>query len=540
MAGQFINRFRRFRKPNPVQQQRQQGYGGNAWPPRKESYLHSQYTYTPVIFENYNGEKNFGELGAVSDYYIDQRILALRSWQSYLENDISQLIINDFVKWILGTGLKLEAQPKLRILESEGIKISEDQLQNMSQLVEDKFNLHVNSRYSVYSRVTTLQSYAKEVYKHAALSGDCLIIIREFEKGGTNIELIDGMRVQQPLDKGNYFKDAEKRGNKILNGIEMNSRGGHVAFFVRDPEGLSFKRIPAKGTKTGRTQAFLVYANKYRISYNRGIPILSCILETLKKLDRYKEATVGSAEERAKIVMQIVHDLQSTGENPMLDKVRNALSLNDNGINQDQTRGYNLFDETAQKIATTSNKEVYNMPQGAELKTLESKVELYFKEFIDTNINLICASMGIPPEVAKKQYDSNYSASRMAIKSWEHSLRVWRAEFAMQFYKPVYNQFLETEILKGKITAPGYLQAIIDKNYMILEAYRCCQWVGVNVPSVDPVKEVTAERMKLGDSGKNVPLVTPEKATENLGEGDFTENAIKFKKQVSDFEIKQE
>ncbi len=509
---------------------------------KTEAIHRTEYTHTPVIYENFTGEKNFGELGSVHDYYMDYRILALRSWQAYVESDIAKNIISEFCNWELGEGLRLEVQPKINILKSEGVAIDEKALDDFSQLLEDKFNLHANSRYSVYNKTMNLHDFAKEVKKHAYLSGDCLVIIRQAKNGGTNVELIDGMRVVHPIQGGSDALNAKKVGNEIKNGIELNKRGEHVAYYVQMKEGdLALKRVPAKGTKTGRLQAFLVYADRYRIDYVRGLPILSCVLETIKKLDRYKEASVGSAEERAKIVYQIVHQDFSTGENVLLDKVRNAISLNNNGKDQDQTRNYNIQDETAAFIGTTSQKETYNMPLGAELKALESKSELYFKDFMDIMQNLVYSAVGVAPEVIKKSYDSNYSASRMAIKSWEHTLNVRRKNFSDQFYKPIYDQFMNNEIISGKIKAPGYLEAMFfDKNYMILEAYRNARFIGANVPSVDPVKEAKAERLKLGESGADIPLTTPERATENLGEGDFKENAKKFTKQAAEFLVKKE
>jgi capsid protein len=295
-----------------------------------------------------------------------------------------------------------------------------------------------------------------------------------------------------------------------------------VAYYVVGAENKVY-RVERYGEKSKRLMAFMVYGSKYRIDNVRGMPLLAAVLETLKKLDRYKEATVGSAEERQKIAYSVEHSADSTGENILLSKIQQSSLL---GMGEaPESKSVSEYEAASTKIATTTNKMAFNMPIGATLKLLESKNELYFKDFYTTNIQLICASIGIPFEVALSMYNSNYSASRAAIKDWEHSLKTSRAKFANQFYKNFYNLWLDVEILNGKIQADGYIKASLNNNIMAIEAYRNARWLGVNVPHIDPLKEVMAERMKLGD--EFTPLTTYDRATETLGSGDFSQNMEK-------------
>lgn len=500
---------------------------------------------TPDVERRFwNGEKNWGELGTIYQYTADYYSLAARCWQAYTESAAAKLIINDFCDWVIGNGLRVEAQPNLQVLQSEGVNVTEQRISELAELIEYRFNLHAQSRYSSNSRTESLHSSAYNALKTAALSGDCLVIQRVYKSGGLAVEVVDGMRIIQPMLNSKWHKDAQRRGNKILNGIEMNSRGGHVAYFVRtsmleskNPLGYEVQRVPAKGSKTGRTQAFMVYHSKYRVGHNRGIPMLSAVLELLGKLDRYIESAVGAAEERAKIVYFIKHELGSTGENPLLQNVKSAISVAGNGAkNQDENLGITTDDSSW--IATTSGKQTYNLEPGSTLESIESKTEDQFEDFTRASLDLILSSVGAPPEVFRKQYNSNYSASRMAVKTWENKINIERYSFAFQYYKPFYSQFLELDILAGKVSAPGYLNALlITDNKMVLEAYRKCRFVGANVPAVDPKKEADAARVRLGKSAENVPLSTPEQETENVGSGEFSENKRKFQSQIQDFEV---
>ena len=249
--------------------------------------------------------------------------------------------------------------------------------------------------------------------------------------------------------------------------------------------------------------------------------MIAVVLETLKKMERYKEATVGSAEERQKIAYSVEHEVFSTGQNPLMDQL--AKAVNYSNTDQFPSTDDDLR-ELADKVAATTNKMAFNMPKGAKLKVLESKNELYFKEFYQVNIELICASLGIPPEVAMSKYDSNFSASRAALKDWEHTITVVRNDFTSQFYRNVYNFWMHINVLDNTLTAPGYVISFMNNRVKAVRAYQSCRFTGPGVPHIDPLKEVQAERLKLGDKFANVPLTNVEQAVEQLNSGDSDSN----------------
>ena len=144
--------------------------------------------------------------------------------------------------------------------------------------------------------------------------------------------------------------------------------------------------------------------------------------------------------------------------------------------------------------------------------------------------------MDIPPEVALQQYNSNYSASRAAINGWGYIINIFRKDFADSFYKKFYAIWLETEILNNKIKSPAYLEALKNGNYMVLESFYSCKFTGVNMPHIDPLKEVKAVREMLGDPENNIqPLISNEQADEMLNLGDWSENMKKYKEEKNDF-----
>lgn len=483
-------------------------------------------TLVATYIKSFDGEKNFGEIGQIIDYRPDYEALRLRSWQSYLESEITQMIVNRQLTWIIGKGLKLQSQPELKALESEGIGLDSLRKQEITENIESRWGIFANSVRSSESHEMDVHDIARTVKKNSFLGGDVLVVMRY--ENGVVLDLFDGGDVQSPMGGDDYFGMATENGHVIRNGIEMTKRGKHVAYFVRN-KNYEFTRIPAYSEATGCRTAFLVYGMRARLNHTRGLPLVSVMLETLAKLDRYKEATVASAEEIAKIAYQIVHDNYSTGENPLKSRLARAYDSNRGGELPTDDLGQKLAD----KVVATTNKQAFNMPVGAELKLLESnKRELYFGDFYDKNLNIVCAALGIPPDVAKQMFDGSYSASRAALKDWEHTLGLLRDDMAKQFYSRVYDFWLDVEILKNKIDLPGYVVAQKNKNYTIIDSYKRARWVGATVPHIDPVKEVKAVRSKLGDLAGNIPLTTIEKATEELNGGDWHDNFDQFKTEV--------
>jgi capsid protein len=478
----------------------------------------------PLFTISFDGEKNLGEIGPIKDYVMNHEALRARSWQAYVESEIAQTIIKRFSSWILGTGLKLNCEPVDDVLASEKIKIDPEAF---NAQVESRFKLFCKSKNTDYSSMRSLNKLARKAHIDSIVGGDCLVIIRYVKKKIT-VQIVDGAHVCSPAPSYSPLQTDQSTGYRIRHGIVLDDTGMHVAYYVKredpkNPLGYVYDRIEAR-SKSGLVMAYMVYGLEYRIDTVRGVPLLGVVLETLKKMERYKEATLGSAEERQKIVMQIVHDQYSTEESPFSKNMAKAYDADAKDDLPKDVAGKEL----ANTVAATTNKQVFNMPRGSKMESLNSKNELYFKDFYTVNAGAVCASVEIPPEVAFSKYDSNFSASRAALKDWEQVINKNRHDFSEQFYQNVYNFWLEVQILLNKVDAPGYLAARGEDNDEVVEAYRNCRFTGVPVPHIDPLKEVMAERAKLGTAADAIPLTTVEDATRNLNGGDSDSNMTQF------------
>lgn len=468
----------------------------------------------------YDGEKSLGEIGPAKNYQPNYNILRIRSWQSYLESEISQTILNKYKTWIIGKGLTLQCEPADRVLKSEGIKQTNEEF---TQLVEDRFFVYANSSDSDYTGMRSLNLIADDVFKNSKIGGDVLVVLH-YINNQVKVQVIDGCHVQSPT----MGIRPVAGGGFIYNGIEMSSTGEHIAYHLRI-DGKPYK-VPA--VNNGIRSAFMVYGSRYRLDNHRGLPHIAVALETIKKLERYKEAMVGSAEERAKIAVVQETKTQGTGESVFQKHVMKAIDAGANSIPTD-VHGTTVADS----VVATTNKQLINMPIDSSLKFLSSDTEFSFKEFYETNINLLCSALEIPPNVAMSIYNDSFSASRAATKDWEHTIGVKRSEFSQSFYQRVYKFWFITEVLKNKIPAPGFIKAFEEGNNMIVDSYLNSRWTGAMFPHIDPLKEVNAERAKLGSDGAHLPLTTVENATEVLGSGDSEANISQFAREKTKAEL---
>ena len=480
-------------------------------------------TYNHIFSVGFDGEKSPGQMGTPKDYYLDIYSLRIRSRQAYLENEIAKTVIDKAARWIISSGLKLQCNPDEVVLASEGVNIKKEAF---NEITERRFAVWARSKTATFNAQQSFNKLARMAYRESKLVGDVLVILR-VQNGWPTVELVDTNSLITP--------PGELSNPLFRNGVEVDERGRHIAYHIRRQLfdtlwGYQYERVEAYSAKTGLRLAYLVYGSEFRIGDTRGLPVIAVVLETLQKLERYKTATVSSAEEVAKNPYQITHDQNSTGESPL--DVVTASILSNNGTDNN---GEAALRELITKITSTTNNQVYNMPIGAKMEGVEYKGTLSFADFYNTNADKICGVVNIPPNVAFSIYNDSFSASRAATKDWEHTMDTEREDFGEQFYQPIYALLTYLELLKGKIPAPGLLEFYRTKNQMGIDAYLAFRVTGPKFPHIDPLKEVKAERAKLGPLFDNVPLTTLEAATEALSGGDGDSNMQQAGEELTEF-----
>jgi capsid protein len=477
--------------------------------------------------QRFDGEKNLGAMGPAVHYLPDYYKLSTRSWQAYTDSPLAIAIINKWVNWIIGEGLKLKSNPSRIVLESEGVKMDKKQRETFNDIVEARFTVWSESKLSSITGESNFNETTRSIYLNSKISGDVLTVLR-YVNGMVKIQEIDGARVMNAS-----FGTPKKEGNVVFCGVEIDLKTGSVyGYHVSTGVFLETEFIPAY-SKTGIRTAFLVKGTKWRMQYHRGMPAIGSTLESISHIDRFREATLSSAEEIAKIVFQVVHQAYSSGENvdaqAMVTAFQEAAGMDGKDLPNDDAG-----EQLANKIAVTTGNKAYNNPVGAEIKPISKGESVSgFTEFYKTNADVICACVGIPPNIAMSIYNDSFSASRAATKDWDHTMDVERYIMDSQYFSYVYKFWLFTEIANGKIKADGYLEAFVNKEVMIQEAYELARFTGPHFPHIDPDKEVKAQRRMLGPLADHLNLTTIEQSMEELGTGDSDSAMEQFSDEIA-------
>ena len=133
-----------------------------------------------------------------------------------------------------------------------------------------------------------------------------------------------------------------------------------------------------------------------------------------------------------------------------------------------------------------------------ELQTGEEPVgfhsqgtDVNFGTFEEAIIQAVAWANEIPPEILRLAFSNNYSASQAAINEFKIYLnKVW-SDWGETFCSPIYIEWLLSETLLQKVSAPGLLEAWRDPaKYDVFGAWVSVDWYGSIKPSTDMLKQV--------------------------------------------------
>ncbi len=476
--------------------------------------------YTQNIFSSlFDGEKFPGGFSANHGFeFIDYWELRAKSVQLFTENLYAAGLINRLVTNIINTGLSLEATPV-----SDLLPITDDEANDWSENVENLYRIWGNNKDLVdWKKLSTegeLQAMAK---KTAYISGDVLIVLRQSPVTGLPVtELIDGRHIQDPVE-GDHKKNAEKRGNEIKHGVEVDKNGRHIAFYTNKFEKRKTKsiRIPANGPKSGRKIAWLLYGSKRLLDDVRGLPLLGLVAQSLKEMDRNRDS-----EQRAALVNSMLAMFVKKGSNkPSTRTLSGGAKRRDN---VDITQG----DGTTREFSMDKwipGMVIDELAQDEEPVSFDSKrPNVGFVVFEDAIVSAIAWTHEIPPEVLKLSFTSNFSSSRQANSEFKMFLDKERSIFAAGYSKPIYENWLISMVLTDRIKAVGLLESWRDpKKFDIFGAWIDSDWAGAIKPHVDPLKE-TNSYIKKDEQGYS----TKARSTRELTGMKYSRNVKQLKKE---------
>ena len=105
----------------------------------------------------FNGEKTPLTLGTPLDFKVNYYETRQRAWENYLMSDYVQNIIDKSVRWFIGRGLSLQADPDVKILQKYNISLDK---KAFTDDIERNFYVFADSKYCDHSELQNLHYLA--------------------------------------------------------------------------------------------------------------------------------------------------------------------------------------------------------------------------------------------------------------------------------------------------------------------------------------------------------------------------------------------
>ena len=419
---------------------------------------------------------------AKSDIEENIDVLRRRAHDLAINSAVGSAIIQTLTNGVLGRSLKVYPAPEIEDAES------------WSRNVQLQFNKWAMSLDADFSRRNNFYELARIAFQSYLIDGDCFCLFQRNlrSRGSTlSLQLLEAQRVSNPQSGGSYVSNVEMwqpGGRRIINGVEVDKFGRQIAIHVcnkiwneptTQPE-LKWQRVKIFGENGTRNLLHICFDT--RPEMYRGTPLLSPVIESLKQVARFTEATLSSAIIKSFFSLFFIQQQTSLDLNQILPD--EELDL----------REYRLGSGT-----------LSSLPRGVDVKSIESGTVMQsFADFTNFFIKKITAAVGLPAEIVLKSFDSSYSASRGALIQAEETFKERRQAFENDFLQPVYEMWLAEMIASGKIIAPGFFEDEF-KRY----CYSHAEWRREVVPALDPNKDANAaaKRIEAGISTREIEAV---------------------------------
>lgn len=453
---------------------------------------------------SFSGPKFNGAMSYPSSWNLDFSALRAQSKKAYFESMQARGIVSRLVDNAICYGLALESNPMWDIIDPSGRLDNESRVAWIRD-VENRFTLWAHSRDADATERKTFQQLQEFAFLNRLRDGEVFAVLRysgdTSKQNPLEIQFIDPDQVGNPYS-GAFEQAAEARGNKITDGVEVTSTGKEVAYYIQDSDSMEWTRIPKKN-KDGRL--FVVHAARVdMIGQIRGTPYLAHIIHEIEKLTDYQVAEIEAAVVNAIIAAWI----KPSPDAPASRALQGVMERRDSAAAADAKGAPKEGD------ALKPGLYVQTLKAGEELVSYDTKrPNVNFDAFKKSFESSLAQSMSIPVEILNMSFNANYSASRAAILLFWYVVEKMQADFAADFLNPIYEMWLDGEIKAGRIAADGWNAPVLRR------AWLNCDWTGIPQPSIDPLKEANAARVRIEDG-----LSTREREAKRYNGSEFREN----------------
>lgn len=409
------------------------------------------------------------------------------------DSSVARGIVERFTDTVVDTGLKLKPTPVADVI---GMTLEE--AETWADNVAQRFHLWASSKKSARNRQNNF--YQNQHLYEFFQQRDNDVFVRFYygrDKDQFNplqIEFIDPNQIRGYDYTTTYMQYG------CDDGIIRDSNGREVGYKVWNTDPATGKMtdstIPARGEKSGRI--FMIHGHTIEYAgQGRGYPRLSHALHEFEEITNFKQATIQKAIIQASYVMA-VENPQKDPSNPMQGRAAGPPEMTYGTGAEDiltteatvDTEPRVNYEAHPEATMTAPGVGIFNLREGDQLKYLQdTSPSAQYEAFVNAFCSYLCASVNMPVEMLLMKFSQNYSASRATMILFWRVAQYWRNEMSSDFLDPTYECWLSEEIASGNISAPGWSDPLLRA------AWLCCEWAGLPMPNIDPLKSIQASKM---------------------------------------------
>lgn len=414
---------------------------------------------------------------------------------------------------VIGCGLQLKSR-----INRTKLGLTPEQAKEWQRKAEDEFELWAaNKRNCDAIGVNNFYTAQQLALASCLVSGDLIVLLKHEEPTvlnpyGLRFHMIEADRVSTPTNTtagSSYFANMTqgetKEGNLIYDGVEVDKNGRILAYWIRNTypfqqtaDLTEWKRVLANGEETGLPNVLHVMETERPEQY-RGVSYLAQVIEPLLQMRRYTDSELTAA-----VVESFFTAFIKTEAEPNEMPYDETAGEGNEPVNDDPSE-YEMGPGTI-NIMKPGEDVVFGDPK---------RPAGGFDGFVVAICKQIGAALEIPADLLLKSFNASYSASRAALLEAWKAFKMRREWFADDFCRPLYEVWMAEAVARGRIIAPGFFS-----DPSIRAAWLGSEWIGPTQGQLDPVKEITAEKLACENG-----FSTREQSTIRLNGGSFEANA---------------
>lgn len=469
--------------------------------PAQKPIAARQDSWKPTLFA---GGKARESRSWVGTYGTDYNGIREGMRAAYVDSVQLRSLVGRVIQSAVNSGLYPEPKPVYDLL---GIDDPAERSE-WERSTWQRFDLWARSTDATANRSMTFYELQAEALRRKLIDGEVFLVVRYLNGldriSPVAVQMIDPSQCASPygaVEQG----EIKARGNRAVDGIELDRLGLPVAYWFQDPDTRSFTRIPTMGPKSGRV--FVIHSFYQGAPGDvRGVSPLATVLHELEKITDYSVAELQAAVVNATIAAWIEPSDDRDSSRPLSGVVRRDSTTS--------VDSYQRNDPPELAALDTAGIWVQNLRAGEKLHSYATqRPNINFGGFVDSIMKQVAASQGVPVEVLQMSFNANYSASRASLLLFWNTIKMHRADLESWLLNPIYQQWLVEEAAVGNIAAPG-ISTVLGRR-----AWARCNWIGINHPSIDPLKEANAAVVRIREG-----LTTRDREAAAYNGSDFDDN----------------